>query len=193
LKQYLKTVAVALGLLVVTWAGSAEASMLVGNSASASNDMEADVLAVIVTYNTANDPDLPTDLTAFKKSDDDAAFVFDAANGFTFWDAPTGGSQITSDSALHTRTDAWFTYTGPADLTYYSVKNGNIPFSVHLYMSSGRNHIDLAADPHDPNTKDISHVTFWTTAAGEVPEPAALAGLAGLALAAGVRRGPRRA
>src|SRR3972149_3006583 len=60
-----------------------EAGFIVGDATG--NDSKPEVLAVVNAYNAANDPDLTTDFDLFKKSDDDAAFVFNAANGFMFF------------------------------------------------------------------------------------------------------------
>jgi hypothetical protein len=161
--------------LLAVGVGQAQAGILVGSASG--NDHHADVLAVVQAYNTANDPDLPEDFELFKKTDDDAAFVFDAANGFTFWDAEMGGNQLTTEGALTGVNTAWFEYSGPAGLLYYSVKGGP-EFSVYTAMP-GRNLITV-----DGSNADISHVSFW------VPEPSSLglASLAGLALVSRARR-----
>jgi hypothetical protein len=167
-------------VLIACGASSAHADILIGTAGS--NDNAANVLSVITAYNTVNDPDLPTDFELFKKTDSDAAFVFNVANGITFWDAEVGGNQITTEGGLTSLNMAWFEYSGPESMLYNSI-NGGPKFSV-CTSAAGRNKLEI-----DGSNADISHVSFW------VPEPsrlglAGLAGVAGLIVAGRARRCP---
>lgn len=155
------------------------AGFLVGNNSVAmgGNDTLAKVIEEIDEYNAANDPDLIHPTGLFKKTDDDAAFVFDMSNGFMFFEDASGTMPVTTPSALTALSEAYFKYTGSdANLLYYSVKGpSNFGFSLYTFMS-GLNHLDLSGD-----SREISHVSFWEGPPGvdpfgdPIPEPASLA------------------
>ncbi|HEV7302338.1 MAG TPA: hypothetical protein VGN72_23570 [Tepidisphaeraceae bacterium] len=169
----------AVGSLVAS-ADQADAGLLLGTASG--NDHKADVVGVITAYNAANTTSLSTDISLFKKTDDNSTFVFNASNGFTFYDSQVGGNQISTENGLTNTTTAWFTYTGPASVSYYSLKaSGN--FSVYSYDAGVRNLLQVP----DTKLKDISHASFWTTPTA-VPEPAGIATMAVLGSIALVRR-----
>ena len=160
-------------LIAANSAAPAHAGFLVGNSADVPaadhNDMIDDVIAVIDDFNASNDPnepDLPTAIFLFKKTDDDAGDLFNGTNdnnGFSFFEADMTTS-ITSESGLTDGNTAYFSYSGPEDLLYYSVKTSeNDGFSLYTFMP-GLNLLDVVN-----STRDFSHVSFWVAA---VPEPA---------------------
>lgn len=152
-------------LLAALFTQSASAGFVVGTANG--NDSHADVLAVVNTYNASNDPDLPTDFDLFKKTDDDAAFVFNLANDFKFYKDALLTMQIFTEAELTSLTEAWFTYDGPENILYYTDKSGP-RFTVWTYMA-GANHIDI------PSTnQEISHSSFFI---GDrlIPEPGSLA------------------
>ena len=167
--QQLSIGAVALALL--SGGGTAFAGILVGTDSG--NDNSTNVLSVISDYNAANDPDLITTITDFKKTDDDASFVFNVTNdnnGFSFFEADMT-TDITSMGALHDNITAYFSYDGPENILFYSVKASS-DFTLYTYMP-GLNLLELESADHD-----ISHVTFWTGPPGidpfgdpVVPEP----------------------
>ena len=145
---------------------------MVGNSADvpAANHIDKidDVIAVIDDYNASNDPnepDLTTDISLFKKTDDDAGDLFNLTNdnnGFSFFEADMT-TPITSESGLTDDDVAYFSYSGPAKILYYSVKtSANDGFSLYTFMP-GLNLLDVVN-----STSDFSHVSFW--GAG-LPEP----------------------
>jgi len=149
----------------------AQAGFLVGNSVDVpvgNNDKIGEVTAVIEHYNANNDPnesDLTTGISLLYKSDDDATEVFDPNNGFAFFDDPNMATEINSEADLIDNETAYFTYSGPETLLYYSVKTGaNDGFSLYTYMD-GKNLLTI-----DGSTKEISHVSFWIA----IPEPATL-------------------
>ena len=163
----------------------AQAGFLVGNSADVPaadhNDMIDDVIAVIDDFNASNDPnepDLTTDISLFKKTDDDAGDLFNGTNdnnGFSFFEADLT-TPITSESGLFDDVVAYFSYSGPEDLLYYSVKtSANDGFSLYTYMP-GLNLLDVVN-----STSGLSHVSFWGVS---VPEPASwlLAAIAALTI-----------
>lgn len=161
----------------------AEAGIVVGMDSG--NDKLVNVQAVVSAYNAANNPDLPTAFSLFKKSDDHASFVFNPSNGFHFYSDALGTTPITTDSSLHSVPTAYFSYTGPENLLYYSVKAAN-EFKVYAF-TAGLNIVNLSSH-------DISHMSFWV---GEgiptaVPEPStcalAIIGVGLLAGKFGVRR-----
>ncbi|QDT01309.1 PEP-CTERM sorting domain-containing protein [Adhaeretor mobilis] len=160
-------------------ASIAEAGFLVGNNPGAmgGNDTLAKVLEEIDEYNTANDPDLIDPTALFKKTDDDATFVFNMANGFMFFEDAAGTMPVTTESALTNLDEAYFKYTGSdANVLYYSVKGpSQFGFSLFTFMS-GLNFLDL-----DGDSRNMSHVSFWEGPPGTdpfgnptVPEPSAL-------------------
>ena len=148
---------------------SAHAGFIVGIASG--NDDKPNVLSLINAYNTSNDPALPTDFDLFKKTDDDAAFVFNLANGFKFYKDELLTMQIFTEAALTALPEAWFTYSGPENLLYYSDKSAS-RFSLWTYMA-GANRIAVPG-----HNNEISHVSFWS---GPVPEPGTFA-LAALGL-----------
>ena len=137
----------------------AEAGFLVGSGTG--NDDKAEVLTIVNNYNATNDPDLPTDFDLFKKTDDDSAFVFDMSNGFMFFSDSAGTVPVTTEGALQSLSTAYFKYTGPEDLLYYSLKAGS-NVSVYAFMS-GLNLMHVSS-------QEISHASFWG-GPGSVPEP----------------------
>ncbi len=144
---------------------TASAGILLGGATgpgNVGNDKLANVIQVINGYNTANATSFSTNISLFKKTDDDAAFVFNAANGFTFWDMAVGGSQITTEASLTSTEEAWFEYAGSASLLYYSTK-ASTSFEVITFMAGARNKLVVGTAQHD-----ISHASFW------VPEPGSL-------------------
>ena len=162
------TTALSLGILfavATTFCRPGNAATFIANALESkgpgSNDKFDNVVTLIENLKNTNDPDLPTEFWLFKKTDDDAAFVFDAANGFSFFDAGTGGEAITSAGDLHSTDTAWFEYSGPEDILFYSVKSGStVGFSLYQFVPGERN--ILTAHGSD---QDISHVSIW------VPEP----------------------
>lgn len=172
------SLAVAL-IISMTFVNHAEAGFLVGNNAGASggNDTLAKVLEEIDEYNAANDPDLIDPTALFKKSDDDAAFVFDSNNGFQFFQDSGGTTPITSEAQLTSLSEAYFSYdNSDVSLLYYSVKGpSSFGFSLYTFMP-GLNLLDLSGD-----SREISHVSFWEGPPGldpfgnPIPEPTAAA------------------
>lgn len=167
-------------LLSICNSQPANAGILVGNSTDVpladKNDHIDDVKAVISAYNAANDPDLTKDITLFKKTDDDASDLFNATNdnnGFSFFDFDMT-TPITSEAGLLDTSAAYFSYSGPENLWYYSVKGGNNGFSLYTLMA-GLNLLTI-----DGSSQDISHVSFWLGTEGfdpfgnPIPEPATL-------------------
>ncbi|MEQ8208620.1 MAG: hypothetical protein RH917_02215 [Lacipirellulaceae bacterium] len=171
--------AIAVLATVAVASKNSQAGFLVGNNPGAmgGNDTLAKVIEEIGEYNAAHDPDLIPPTSLFKKTDDDATFVFNMANGFMFFEDAAGTMPITTESALTALPEAYFKYTGTdANLLYYSVKGpGNFGFSLYTFMS-GLNLLDLSGDH-----REISHVSYWQGPHGidpfgnpVVPEPAAL-------------------
>ena len=163
-----------LGLIAVVALPAAASAMFVGSDLSgppAANDNLGNVLAVISAYNAANDPDLTTDFTLFKKTDDDASYVFDSLNGFDFFSDAAGTSAIAGESGLTSTETAYFSYSGAANLSYYSVKGGPKGFSLYT-VESGLNLLAI-----EGGGNSISHVSFWTSPTGfsSVPEPSTIA------------------
>ena len=160
--------AVSLGIIVIvaaTFSQPSDAATFIGNALESKgpggNDKLDNVLALIENINSTNDPDLPTDFGLFKKTDDDAAFVFDAANGFSFFDAATGGNVIATAGDLHSTDTAWFEYSGSVDIHYYSVKSGSdVGFSLYQFVPGDRDILTI-----NGSDQEISHVSIW------VPEP----------------------
>lgn len=149
------------------------AGFLVGQGSG--NDNQNNVESVIDAYNTANGPPNLVDPTGlFKKTDDDAAFVFNAANGFSFSENSDGTGPITSAGQLHGETSAYFTYTGPETLYYYSVVSGP-NFLLYTFMQ-GTNFLQGPINPGGQQGT-ISHVSFWSGTPGfdpfgdPIPEP----------------------
>lgn len=151
----------------------AQAGFLVGNSADVPaadhTDMIDDVIAIIDDYNANNDPnepDLTTDISLFKKTDDDAGDLFNGTNdnnGFSFYEADML-TPITSESGLTDVDVAYFSFSGLENILYYSVKtSANNGFSLYSFIP-GLNLLDVVN-----STKDFSHVSFWVVSA---PEPA---------------------
>jgi hypothetical protein len=160
----------------VAAAEKAQGALILGTAPG--NDKKADVVAVIATYNATNATTLSTNLTLFKKTDDNAGFVFNATNGFKFYDAQVGGMQITAENGLTGETAAWFEYSGPAPLAYYSVKAANT-FSVYTFATGARNLLEGPFDAAKSKYHDISHASFWTApGTAAVPEPASLSAAA---------------
>ena len=160
-------------LIAANSAAPAQAGFLVGNSADVAaadhNDMIGDVIAVIDDFNANNDPnepDLTTAISLFKKTDNDAGDLFNLTNdnsGFSFFEADMITS-ITSESELTDGDVAYFSYSGPEDILYYSVKaSAEDGFSLYTYMP-GLNLLDVVN-----STSGISHASFWVVSA---PEPA---------------------
>ncbi len=156
-------------LIAATPAAPAQAGFLVGNSAdvlaASHSEMIDDVIAVIDDFNAnndPNDPDLTTHILLLKKTGDDAGDLFNGTNdnnGFSFFEADM--TPITSESGLTDGDIAYFSYSGPEDLLYYSVKtSANDGFSLYTFMP-GLNLLDIVN-----SDRDNSHVSFW------VPEPA---------------------
>jgi hypothetical protein len=154
-----------------------QAGILVGNSVDVpladKNDHIDDVQAVIDAYNVTHDPDLTKDIALFKKTDDDAIDLFNATNdnnGFSFFESDM--TPITSEGSLLDSSTAFFSYDGPENLWYYSVKGGTNGFSLYTLMA-GLNLLTI-----DGSTQDISHVSFWLGTDGldpfgnPIPEPA---------------------
>ncbi len=165
--------------LCVVISTNATAGMLVGNNpgAQGGNDTLAKVLEEIDDYNAANDPDLIDPTGLFKKSDDDNTFVFNAANGFAFYQDAAGTIPIMTEGGLTSLSVAYFEYTGTdANLLYYSAKGpSKFGFSLFTFMP-GLNEIDLVGA-----SNEISHVSFWGGPPGLnpngdplIPEPGAL-------------------
>ncbi len=156
-------------LIATNPAAPAQAGFLVGDSADVAgadhNDMIGDVIAVIDDFNASYDPDLTTDISLFKKTGDDAGDLFNGTNdnnGFSFFEADL--TSITSESELTDGDVAYFSYSGPEDLLYYSVKTSvDDGFSLYTYTPW----LNLLAILN--TTSDISHVSFWVVSA---PEPA---------------------
>ena len=129
------------------------------------------MLAIVNAYNTANDPNLPTNFDLFKKSDDDSAFVFNMANGFMFFADAVGTVPVTTHGQLTSLSTAYFKYTGPENLLYYSMKAGT-GVSVYTFMA-GLNLMNVS-------NHELSHASFWSGpeldpgGGPEAPEPAAL-------------------
>ena len=163
----------------------AQAGFLVGNSADvlAANhtDMIDDVIAVIDDFNANNDPnepDLTTAISLFKKTDNDAGDLFNLTNdnsGFSFFEADMT-TPITSESGLTDGDVAYFSYSCPEDLLYYSAKaSAEDGFSLYHNMP-GMKLLDIVG-----SNSNISHVSFWGVSA---PEPASwlLAAIAALTI-----------
>ena len=169
-------------LIAAIPAAPAQAGFLVGNSAdvlaAGHNDKIDDVIAVIDDFNANNDPDLTTAISLFKKTDDDAGDLFNLTNdnsGFSFFEADMT-TPITSESGLTDGDVAYFSYSGPEDILYYSVKaSAEDGFSLYTYMP-GLNLLDVVN-----STSGISHASFWVVSA---PEPASwlLAAIAALTI-----------
>ncbi len=160
-------------LIAANPAAPAQAGFLVGNSADVlaadHNDMIDDVIAVIDDFNASNDPnepDLTTDISLFKKTDNDPGDLFNVTNdnnGFSFFEADMTTS-ITSESELTDGDVAYFSYSGPANILYYSVKtSAEDGFSLYTHMP-GLNLLDVV-----DSTSGLSHVSFWGVS---TPEPA---------------------
>jgi hypothetical protein len=160
-------------LIAANPAAPAQAGFLVGNSADVpaadQNDKIDDVIAVIDDFNASNDPnepDLTTHISLFKKTDYDAGDLFNGTNdnsGFSFFEADMT-TAITSESGLTDGDVAYFSYSGPENILYYSVKtSANDGFSLYTYMP-GLNLLDVVN-----STRGISHASFWVVSA---PEPA---------------------
>ncbi len=168
-------------LIAANPAAPARAGFLVGNSADVAgadhNDTIDNVIAVIDDFNASYDPDLTTHISLFKKTGDDAGDLFNSTNdnnGFSFFEADL--TPITSESGLTDDEVSFFTYTGPEDLLYYSVKTSvDDGFSLYTYTPG----LNLLAIVN--STSNISHVSFWGVSA---PEPASwlLAAIAGLTI-----------
>ncbi len=168
-------------LIAANPAAPAQAGFLVGNSADVAgadhNDTIDNVIAVIDDFNAGYDPDLTTHISLFKKTGDDAGDLFNSTNdnnGFSFFEADL--TPITSESGLTDDEVSFFTYSGPEDLLYYSVKtSAEDGFSLYTYMPV----LNLLAVVG--STSDISHVSFWGVSA---PEPASwlLAAIAALTI-----------
>jgi hypothetical protein len=161
--------------VILFLASAAHAGFLVGDNpgASGGNDSLAKVIEEITEYNAANDPDLTTDISLFKKSDDDAPELFAPPSDFAFFADAAGTIPIVTESGLVALSEAYFTYSGPANILFYSVKGpSSFGFSLYTYMA-GLNLLDLSGD-----SRAISHVSFWAGPPGinfygnPVPEPA---------------------
>ncbi len=156
-------------LIAANPAAPVQAGFLVGNSADVPaayhTDRIDDVIAVIDDFNASNDPDLTTHILLFKKTGDDAGDLFNGTNdnnGFSFFEADL--TPITSESGLTDDEVSFFTYSGPEDLLYYSVKtSAEDGFSLYTYMPV-LNLLDVVN-----STSGISHASFWVVSA---PEPA---------------------
>jgi hypothetical protein len=160
-------------LIAANPAAPAHAGFLVGNSADVPaadhNDKIDDVIAVINDFNASNDPnapDLTTHFSLFKKTDDDPGNLFNGMNdnnGFSFFEADMT-TPITSESELTDGDVAYFSYSGPEDILYYSVKtSANDGFSLYTF-SPDLNLLDVGV-----STSGISHASVWVFSA---PEPA---------------------
>ena len=169
-------------LIAANPAAPAQAGFLVGNSADVAaaghNDTIDNVIAVIDDFNANNDPDLTTDISLFNKSDNNAGDLFNLTNdnsGFSFFEADLT-TPITSESGLTDSVIAYFGYSGPEDLLYYSVKtSAENGFSLYTY-TPGLNLLDVIN-----STSGLSHASFWGVSA---PEPASwlLAAIAALTI-----------
>ena len=159
-------------LIAANPAAPAQAGFLVGNSADVAgadhNDTIDNVIAVIDDFNASNDPnepDLTTDISLFKKTDNDPGDLFNLTNdnsGFSFFEVDM--TPFTSESGLFDGDVAYFGYSGPEDLLYYSVKtSAEDGFSLYTY-TPGLNLLDVIN-----STSGLSHVSFWAVSA---PEPA---------------------
>jgi hypothetical protein len=149
---------------------------LVGTDDDNPQDFLSDILDVIDAYNFAKDPDLTKDIMLFKKTDADAAFVFNATNGFEFFSDAGGTIPVTTESALIALETAYFSYGGSETIVYYDVKASK-GFSLYEFRSSGLNLLT-----RDDVTNDISHLSFWKSTgdpvfnqSNAVPEPATFA------------------
>ncbi|MBX3444821.1 MAG: PEP-CTERM sorting domain-containing protein [Planctomyces sp.] len=185
-------------LVLVSAIGSqAEAGFLVGsvNNGPGTNDNHATVLAVIQAYNAVNDPDLSEDFSLFKKTDNDAAFVYNTTNGFFIYSDAAGTNLVTSNAQLENLSEVWFKYTGDVNLLYYSAKSKHDVVVRTFTLAPGLNYVNVSP-------KDLSHISFWKGPTPpkdddpppgvQTPEPASSAMLLiGLASIAG-RRGFRR-
>ncbi len=170
-------------LVVILLPSLASAGMLVGTGTG--NDHKPDVVAILNGYNATHDPDLTTDIDLFKKTDDDAAFVFNMANGFMFFSDAAGTMPVTTEAQLTSLSTAYFKYTGPENLLYYSQKSGN---NINLYtFMAGLNIMNVSS-------QNLSHGSFWSgpPPIGDpfVPEPTTAVLMLGAAayLAASWRR-----
>ena len=157
-------------LIAANPAAPVQAGFLVGNSADVPaayhTDMIDDVIAVIDDFNASNDPDLTTHILLLKKTGDDAGDLFNGTNdnnGFSFFEADMS-TPITFESGLTDGDVAYFSYSGPANISYYSVKtSADDGFSLYTYMP-GLNLLDVVN-----STSGISHASFWVVS---TPEPA---------------------
>ena len=163
------------------------------NGPMGGNDKISSVIEVIDAFNAINNPDLTTDIMLFKKTDDDAAFMFSATpptNGFEFFSDALGTSQITAQAGLTALNDAYFRYTGPEALEYYSVKSST-GFSLYQF-GAGLNLLT-----RDDTNQGISHASFWkstsppVTTTVNIPEPSTFV-IWSMLLALGGRRASRR-
>lgn len=152
----------------------AQAGTLIGGASGNDNGLNT-VNSVITVFNNAHDPDLLLATALFKKSDSDSSFVFNPANGFTFYSDAAGTHALTTQAALASLSTAYFSYTGLQPLAYYSVKAAN-EFKVYTFTPGTINL--LTSSSHN-----ISHVSFWTGPSGVInatptatsaPEPASL-------------------
>lgn len=170
---------VACSLVAIVASSNAYAGLIIGdsNAANGGNDPASEVLNVIEDYNDSNDPDVVEDFMLFKKSDDDANFVFDGSNGFMFAENSDGTAPIASLGDLTDLEQAYFKYTGPANLIFYTVKGSKHDgFTLYTFMP-GWNLLDV--DPFQNGNSEISHVSFWKSTGvipidpfgNQVPEP----------------------
>jgi len=156
-------------LIAANPAAPAQAGFLVGNSADVPTayhtDKIDDVIVVIDDFNASNDPDLTTHILLLKKTGDDAGDLFNRTNdnnGFSFFEADMT-TPITSKIRLTDDDVAYFSYSGPENILYYSVKtSANDGFSLYTF-TPGMNLLDVV-----DSTSDISHVSFWVVG---LPEP----------------------
>ena len=162
------------GLMLTALLADAQAGIYVGIWPV--NDKIDSVMAVIDQYNFDNNSTMidPTEL--FKKTDDNAGDLFNATNdnnGFSFFEDDDMLTPIISQQTLTDSDKAYFSYDGPENLLFYSVKAAN-EFSLYTAMS-GLNLIDRVGSTHD-----ISHVSFWLGPTGvdafgaPIPEPASV-------------------
>jgi hypothetical protein len=167
-------------IIALSVTASANAGFLVGivDDPTSNNDSDTAISAVIADYNAAHDPDLATNISLFKKSDENSSFVFDSSNGFSFFSDSAGTTPVTSATDLQKLTTAYFTYSGSANLLYYSVKSSTNS-ELYTYTPGALNplYVQVNELTHPFKLKAISHVSFWigpntVTTFSTAPEPA---------------------